>query len=73
MIDYEGIPIMVVNDLQERIRKSKCLGVLRGATVEQLATTTFKNSNNEEMELEGFEVESIYDIEENEEGENENE
>ena len=71
-MDYEGIPIMVVNDLQERIRKSKCLGVLRGATVEQLATTTFKNSNNEEMELEGFEVESIYEIEEeNEEGENE--
>lgn len=63
MIDYEGIPVMVVNDLEERIRKSKCLGVLRGATVEQLATTTFNASNNEEMELEGFEVESIYNIE----------
>lgn len=63
MVQYiEGIPIMVVNDLQERIRKSKALGVLRGVTVEQLATTTFKASNNEEMELE----ESIYDIEEDE-------
>ncbi|MDM0545874.1 hypothetical protein QTG99_10785 [Clostridium perfringens] len=71
MIDYEGIPVMIVTDLEERIRKSKCLGVLRGATVEQLATTTFNASNNEEMELEGFEVESIYNIEDK--GDNNNE
>ena len=63
-MEFEGIPIKVVDNLDELIRKSKCLGVLRGATVEQLTTTKFKNtSNDEELELKGFEVESIYDIE----------
>ncbi|WP_075810720.1 hypothetical protein [Clostridium perfringens] len=71
-MDYEGIPIKVVDNLDELIRKSKSLGVLRGATVEQLTTTKFKNTSNEEMELEGYEVESIYEVEEeNEEGEEE--
>lgn len=60
-MDYEGIPVKVVDNLDELIRKSKCLGVLRGASNEQLATTKFKKaSNDEEMELEGFEIESIY-------------
>ena len=69
-MEFEGIPIKVVDNLDELIRKSKSLGVLRGATVEQLATTTFKKaSNDEEMELEGFEIESIYEVEE--EGEEE--
>ncbi|EHR1327689.1 TPA: hypothetical protein ACY4SF_002016 [Clostridium perfringens] len=67
-MDYEGIPIKYTNGkLKEMIHASKCLGVLRGATVEQLATTTFKKaSNNEEMELEGYEVESIYNLGEEE-------
>ncbi|XZN03117.1 hypothetical protein ACSW9V_00700 [Clostridium perfringens] len=67
-MDYEGIPIKYTNGkLKKMIHASKCLGVLRGATVEQLATTTFKKaSNNEEMELEGYEVESIYNLGEEE-------
>lgn len=67
-MDYEGIPIKYTNGkLKEMIHASKCLGVLRGATVEQLATTTFKKaSNDEEMELEGYEVESIYNLGEEE-------
>lgn len=70
-MNFEGIPIKVVDSLDELIRKSKCLGVLRGASNEQLATSFKKVSNDEEMKLEGFEVESIYDIED--EGDNDNE
>lgn len=47
MVQYsEGLPIMVVNNLQERIRKSKVLDVLRGASVQELA----KDSTNIDFE-----------------------
>lgn len=54
MVQYmEGIPIMVVNDLQERIRRSKCLGSLKGASVTELAKESTGN----------IDFDSILDIE----------
>lgn len=42
------------------IHASKCLGVLKSTSSVELSK---KVSNDEELELKGFEVESIYDIE----------
>lgn len=50
MVQYsEGLPIMVVNNLQERIRKSKVLDVLRGASVQELAKDSTNNIDFESM------------------------
>ncbi|MDK0686854.1 hypothetical protein P5F08_12550 [Clostridium perfringens] len=60
-MDYEGIPIKYTNGkLKEMIHASKCLGVLKSTSSVELSK---KVSNDEELELKGFEVESIYDIE----------
>lgn len=50
MVQYiEGLPIMVVNNLQERIRKSKVLDVLREASVQELAKDSTNNIDFESM------------------------
>ncbi|WP_415293133.1 hypothetical protein [Clostridium perfringens] len=50
MVQYvEGIPVMVVNNLQERIRKSKRLGTLKGASVQELAKESTGNIDFDSM------------------------
>ena len=50
MVQYvEGIPVMVVNNLQERIRKSKCLGTLKSASVQELAKESTGNIDFDSM------------------------
>ncbi|XZJ03493.1 hypothetical protein ACSXDT_14790 (plasmid) [Clostridium perfringens] len=50
MVQYvEGIPVMVVNNLQERIRRSKCLGSLKGASVTELAKESTGNIDFDSM------------------------
>ncbi|EJT5922627.1 hypothetical protein N2W37_001697 [Clostridium perfringens] len=50
MVQYvEGIPVMVVDNLQERIRKSKCLGTLKGASVQELAKESTGNIDFDSM------------------------
>lgn len=50
MVQYiDGIPVMVVNNLQERIRRSKCLGTLKGASITELAKESTGNIDFESM------------------------
>ncbi|EOU2042751.1 hypothetical protein G6Z26_06415 [Clostridium perfringens] len=50
MVQYaEGIPVMVVDNLQERIMKSKCLGTLKCASVQELAKDSTNNIDFESM------------------------
>ncbi|MDK0695459.1 hypothetical protein P5E93_12620 [Clostridium perfringens] len=62
MVQYiDGIPIKVVNNLDKLIRKSKCLGTLKGASVTELA----KESTN------NIDFDSMLDFEEDEVAEDE--
>lgn len=50
MVQYmEGIPVMVVDNLQERIMKSKFLGTLKCASVQELAKDSTNNIDFESM------------------------
>ncbi|MGU9347794.1 hypothetical protein ACV30V_03405 [Clostridium perfringens] len=50
MVQYiDGIPIKVVNNLDKLIRKSKCLGTLKGASVTELAKESTNNIDFDSM------------------------